>query len=231
MFPSRSQWYVVSMFVTFKARTNCIVALKFDSQGNQCGVDDLPYNPPPRPYNWDPFKSRPNFEFVEHTYEGEQSAKPSVNHLLDILAAQCILDGESNPEGGFFGSHDELLAAIDAIELGPTSWNSFVVRYTGPVDDNSPSWKRQEYVVHARDIREAYHTTLGNRDLDGKFDTRPYKRWVKGQRTYSDLMSSTWAWKKAVSDCISSALVLPVDGVSARQKLPRILRPMVLCSC
>lgn len=183
---------------TFKKSHKSYLALIYDAHGTERQEGDLPFVPPHHSHNWEPFKSRPNFEFAEYVFEREQSSKSSINDLLKIIAAQRVLDGEASADGGFADDCDEILATIDSIDLGPDDWTSFIVRYTGAVDESSPTWKRQEYVIHARNIREAYHTTLANRDLSGKFDARPYKRWIKGKRTYSNLMSSTWAWKKAV---------------------------------
>lgn len=118
-----------------------------------------------------------------------------------------MLYGETDPRAGFPNNYDEFIAEIDNLEVGRSSWHTFTIRYTGPIDDTSPSWKRQEYVVHTRDMREAYHGMLASRDFDGKFDYRPYKCFVKGKRTYSNLMSSLWAWNKAVRTSNLQSLV------------------------
>lgn len=178
--------------------TGSCLATPYDREGAPLDPSVPPTFPLPHPFKWDPFANRANFEFVEYHYEQAHSSITGVNHLLDILAAQRILQGENSETGGFYDNYKELLAAIDAIKVGPTSWTSFIVRWNGPVDASSPSWKREEFVIHTRDIREAYHGMLSSRDFEGKFDTRSYKRWVKGERTYSNLMSSVWAWDKAV---------------------------------
>lgn len=121
-----------------------------------------------------------------------------ITRLFSIHRAQKILEGTDGIGGWEWDSYKDMLETIDEIEVGEMNWHTFAVRYTGPVDASSPSWKRHTYIVHTRDARDVLHSMIGSPDFKGRWDKRPYRRYVKGQRTYSNIMSSKWAWSKAV---------------------------------
>lgn len=103
---------------------------------------------------------------------------------------------------------DDVLADIDAIPLGDPQWASFNVRYSGPVNANSPSWQQQTYTVHTRDTFAVMEHFLKNQDFAEAWDYAPYEAYSPDNtRTWSNLLSASWAWKQAVG-CLSSTVHL-----------------------
>ncbi|KAH9937976.1 hypothetical protein B0H21DRAFT_698721 [Amylocystis lapponica] len=159
----------------------------------------LPHNaPPPMQDNsedWTPFHDRPSFEFAELIYEKTQISKGDVDQLLRIWAAKNTIDGGGEP---IFEDCDDLHSTIDSIEYGEASWESFSVRYSGPITAESASWKHETYVVHTRHSLRAVQHMVGSADFDGKFDYVPFEEYTgPNQRRWSNLMSGRWAYKKA----------------------------------
>ncbi|KAH9911207.1 uncharacterized protein B0H18DRAFT_1089328 [Fomitopsis serialis] len=75
---------------------------------------------------------------------------------------------------------------------------SLMFRYTGPVDKDSPSWKRTDYVVHCRNARQVARNMIGNEDFNGRFDTTPYQEYSAPNTTrFSNSMSGQWAYRQA----------------------------------
>ena len=73
------------------------------------------------------------------------------------------------------------------------------MHYTGPVDDDSPSWKRAAFEVHCRNVRTVAHNIIGTEEYDGKFDITPYQEYLpNGSVCYSNLMSGEHAYTQAV---------------------------------
>ncbi|KAK7685478.1 hypothetical protein QCA50_011342 [Cerrena zonata] len=121
----------------------------------------------------------------------------NINELLTIWAAKNITEGfEAN--ASIFENANEMLATIDAIEDGDAPWESFTLRYTGPVDDTTPAWKRTDYTVYTRNSLTVMQNMLASEDFVNSFDYAPYEEYTaKNKRTWSNLMSGDWAWKQA----------------------------------
>ncbi|VDC06117.1 unnamed protein product [Peniophora sp. CBMAI 1063] len=155
--------------------------------------------PPPRvdppPTDWHPFASRPAFAFAELTFEVMQASNTNVDELLSIWAEYNELaDGPPPP----FADHKDVLAHIDAIQHGDAPYICYTVKYTGPTDNNSPSWMLEPCKFYTRDARLVAHNMMASSDLDGKFNYRPYVELKNdGQRTWSNIMSADWAHKQA----------------------------------
>ncbi|KAI9056389.1 hypothetical protein FKP32DRAFT_1586143 [Trametes sanguinea] len=143
-----------------------------------------------------PFDDRASFEQAELLYEKMSASEGDVEQLLRIMHARRILDGhDADP---VFQSHHHLLNAIDGIRCGDTQWDSYSLRYGGPITPDSPLWKRVEYVLYSRDSLEAVENMAASPDFQGAWHTRPYRQYDEnGTRQYSDLMSGHWAWKQA----------------------------------
>ncbi|KAI6008900.1 hypothetical protein F5J12DRAFT_905227 [Pisolithus orientalis] len=84
--------------------------------------------------------------------------------LMDILAT--LYDHQDPP----FASHDELYESIDAIPYGDCPWQSFSVKYSGPLPKDPLSWMLADYDVVTDE---------------------------NGWHEVCDLMSGQWAWDQS----------------------------------
>ncbi|KAJ3475789.1 hypothetical protein NLI96_g11604 [Meripilus lineatus] len=97
-----------------------------------------------------------------------------------------------------YTSMKDVVDTIDNITLGDLPWSSFNVRYTGPTNEDLPSWMRQIYTVHMRDTLAVQANFLKNEDFAAAFDYAPFRAYTpQGARRWSNLMSGNWAWKQA----------------------------------
>ena len=151
-----------------------------------------------------PFADAPSFRFAVLAHKKVQASVTELNDLLSIWAEyNSIYDGPEPP----FHNVDDLYKTIDSIQHGDAPWESFTVRYDGPLDANSPAWKRRDYTVYCRNTSTMAHNMLANIAFKDQFDYVPYKEVdAKGNRVYSNLMSGQWAYKKAVSSTNTSCL-------------------------
>lgn len=118
---------------------------------------------------------------------------------MDILKARDIGNGVADEDSGFFDGPEDFFKTIDSIEYGDSPWESFTVRYTGHVDNNSPPWKRHTYTVHARNTLSVVRNMLKSADFKNSFDYSPLKEFIgPNRRRWSNFMSGHWAWKEAV---------------------------------
>ncbi|TFK84682.1 hypothetical protein K466DRAFT_496109 [Polyporus arcularius HHB13444] len=170
--------------------------------------------PPPLPddIDWSPFPDRPSFEFAELVYEESHLSNGKISKLLRILAAKHVVDGlpEYDP---IYKQHKALLEAIDSIEYGEANWKAFAVRYSGPITPNSPAWKRETFIVHARNTLRVAEIIAACPDFDGKFDYIPYEEYLSEDcRRVSNLMSGQWAWKQAIAEdpATRGSMLLPI---------------------
>lgn len=84
--------------------------------------------------------------------------------LMDILAS--LYDGQDPP----FGSHDDLYKSIDAIPYGDSPWQSFSVKYSGPLPEDPPSWMLADYDVWYRDPLSLLEQQFQNPEFVGAID-------------------------------------------------------------
>lgn len=168
-----------------------------DEDGNFLHNNEPPPPPPIRlPTDWAPFENRPSFEYAEWAFEKAHTSAEDLNRQLRMNAAYNLLKGNGTT---MYDNIDDILSTIDEIPLGDLPWSSFSFRYTGPVDEDSPSWKRQTYTIHTRDTFAVQANILRNQDFAGAFDYTPYEAYTQeGDRKWCNLMSSHWAWKQAV---------------------------------
>ncbi|PIL28280.1 hypothetical protein GSI_09568 [Ganoderma sinense ZZ0214-1] len=130
-----------------------------------------------------------------------ENSEGDIQHLLDILRARNVLHGlEDIPP--IFGDANHYLSSLDAIQYGGCSWKSVAFRYSGPVDADSPSWKRKPHVIHLRNALEAVESMVASSDFKDAFDTRPYEEYIctpSGEKTrrFCNLMSGQWVTQKA----------------------------------
>ncbi|KAI0682814.1 hypothetical protein C8T65DRAFT_713697 [Cerioporus squamosus] len=174
--------------------------------GRPCNIDGhpLPGDAPPPPLddnqNCDPFPNCIAFEFVEHLYEKSEESEGDIAHLLNILKARDVLYGvEGIPP--IFHDAAHFYASLDAIKQGQANWKSVALRYTGPVDANSPAWMHKTYVVHFCDALEAVESIAASTDFNGHFHTAPFTETItlpSGEKTrhISDFMSGQWATRQ-----------------------------------
>lgn len=126
-----------------------------------------------------------------------------MNTMLDIMAARNISCG--HPEShAVFQNMKEVHAAIDDIQAGDAPWKTFTVKYTGEVNAHSPSWMRQEYIVHTRNALTVAENMAASEDFHKSWDYVPFREFIgEDKRRYSNFMSGDWAWKKAVSSHVA----------------------------
>ncbi|KAI0351106.1 hypothetical protein OH77DRAFT_1568391 [Trametes cingulata] len=152
--------------------------------------------------DYEPFEDRPSFEAAELLIEKMAASQGDIEQLLRIMHAKSILNGHDPDTDPLFHSPQHLFAAIDSIKCGDTQWQAFSFRYAGPITPDAPKWKRQSYVVYARNTLEVLENMASSADFDGSWHTRPYQQFDEnGTRQFSDLLSGHWAWKQA--DAIS----------------------------
>ncbi len=178
-------------------RLTYATALPCDRDGIYLNKNTLP--PPrhtPPSTDWSPFSDRPSFEFAERAFEKCTTSRENVDHELRVWASWFLLQGHN---ATMYRDVDHLLATIDAIPLGDIPWYSFSMRYTGPINGDSPSWKTATYTVHARNTFAVQAYLLQNQDFVQGFNYIPYKAYTSnGDRVWTNLMSGEWAWKRAV---------------------------------
>ncbi|EIW51958.1 uncharacterized protein TRAVEDRAFT_40766 [Trametes versicolor FP-101664 SS1] len=165
----------------------------------------IPRNQPPEPLSddidWSPFPDRPSYEFAELIFEDAHLSKAKIDHiLLNFCVYGCAGPGVAVivAYGAIYTDYKELLETIDNIELGPAKWRTFAVRYGGPVDADSPPWKREVFLVHARNPLHVAEALAASPDFKERFDVAPFEEYTgPGRRRVSNLMSGSWAYKQA----------------------------------
>ena len=175
-----------------------ISARPCDEEGNFL-PEGAPTPPKDDAVDFSPFADRPSFEFAELVFETMQVSKGNLDTLLRIIAAKNVADGHPE-QPPIFDNAQEVHETIDDLPYGDATWRAYKVRYTGPIDPNSPSWMRHTYVVYMRDTLVVAKQLVGSDDFAGKYDARPFAEYLlDGTRTYCNLMSGQWAYKEAVS--------------------------------
>ncbi|KAH9915965.1 uncharacterized protein BXZ73DRAFT_54076 [Epithele typhae] len=171
--------------------------------GQPCDQNGVPLEgnapPPPPPMYPDtaPFSDRPAFDFAYNTYAKMQGSEADINDILRDIRARNILQGHDVDP--LFKSYEDLVTTIDQITIGDVPFITVSVRWAGPVDENSPQWKREAHVGHHRDIIETVRGMAANPELNGHWDNTPTAVFnADGLREYSNLMTGQWAWDQAV---------------------------------
>ncbi|KAJ7183927.1 hypothetical protein C8R46DRAFT_1159216 [Mycena filopes] len=162
---------------------------------------NVPPPPPPPPADgqdpaaWAPFESRTDFDFAQFHFVKLQTSAANINTALDLWAASVMKYGGTVP----WRNADELYATIDEIQSGHMPWNTYQLRYTGPLPPGAaPRWMTQTYEVCTRDLRAVLHHQLETTAFKGDIDMIPYRQFNHaGKRVWSNLMSGDWAWKQA----------------------------------
>ncbi|KAI9569773.1 hypothetical protein HD554DRAFT_2019509 [Boletus coccyginus] len=159
---------------------------------------DLPPATPPLPFDpcvqgdWTPFTSRVQFELAEFLYQKVQMSAGKTDILMDILAS--LYEGQDPP----FRSHDDLYTSIDAIPYGECPWQSFSVKYLGPLPTDPPSWMLANYDVWYHNPLSLLEQQFRNPEFAGAID---YAAKVvtdeNGRREVCNLMSGQWAWDQS----------------------------------
>ncbi|KAI5997773.1 hypothetical protein F5J12DRAFT_725092, partial [Pisolithus orientalis] len=160
-----------------------------------CGQDLLPSVPPLpfEPYaqgDWMPFTSQVQFELAEFLYKSVQMSAGKTDTLMDILAS--LYDHQDPP----FVLHDELYKSIDAIPYGDCPWQSFSVKYSGPLPKDPLSWMLADYDVWYQDPPSLLEQQFGNPEFADSIDYTA-KVNENGQCEVCDLMSGQWAWDQS----------------------------------
>lgn len=123
--------------------------------------------------NWAPFDDEPSFEFCELKFEKTKTSIDDMNALLRIWRNKNRVDGNNHP--AIFDDHNHFLEFIDAIPYGEATWHTFAVRYAGPVDADSPSWKRQTFIIHHRDPKTVFSNMISSSEFATRWDYKAYQ--------------------------------------------------------
>ncbi|KAG6819225.1 hypothetical protein H0H93_014068, partial [Arthromyces matolae] len=169
--------------------------------GTPCDIDgnDLDEGDPPPPRDDDPppddyfpFSNRATFEFAEFLYVDEEMSAHKIDRLLHLMA--CMYPND--PPQSTRAKH--IYSLIDQIENGHVAWDSFTIKYNGPLPENSPvpPWMTQEHEVWFQDPLLVLEGQLGNPDFANELDVAPKRVFRDGRRCYSDTMSGNWCWQQ-----------------------------------
>ncbi|TFK84740.1 hypothetical protein K466DRAFT_496044 [Polyporus arcularius HHB13444] len=189
-------------------------ALPCDEDGNE-----LPLGAPPPPRDdaedWWPFENRPHFELANWHYTKVQTSRGDLNEILRNHAAQKVLETGDVHARAPYDSADDMYETIDAVPYGDLPWSTFELKYTGPITPHTPPWKIKTYTIHTRDALRVVESIAGSADFDGRWDYVPYEEYsAPGCRRYADVMSGTWAFKKAdtlaANDTYRGAMLTPI---------------------
>ncbi|TDL20259.1 hypothetical protein BD410DRAFT_815646 [Rickenella mellea] len=101
--------------------------MAYTVSGTPCDVDgfDLPPRTPLSPAEdrgtseWEPYKSRLQFEVAEFTFKRAQMPQAQVDTLLELWAASLMEFGADPP----FANHSKLHETIDSTKLGDVPWD------------------------------------------------------------------------------------------------------------
>ncbi|KAJ7491535.1 hypothetical protein B0H11DRAFT_1718811, partial [Mycena galericulata] len=169
--------------------------------GTPCDADghDLPPGSaaPPReeraPDDYSPFASRAEFEFAEFLYTEQEISGKGIDRLAQLLAG--LYPGQDPP----FADHKDLYATIDSIQQGDVPWESFSVKYTGPIPETGtvPVWMNETYEVWFRSPLGIFEKQLANPDFKDEMDWAPKRIFKDGKRQFCDLFSGNWVWEQA----------------------------------
>lgn len=140
-----------------------------------------------------------HFEFAEWHFEKVQTSRGDLNEILRNYAAQRVLETGNPHAEAPFQSADDMYATLDSIPYGEAAWTTFNLRYTGPISPDTPSWKLQTYTIYTRNTLRVAEGIAACSDFIGRWDYAPYEEYsAPGCRQFSNVMSGTWAFKKAV---------------------------------
>ncbi len=161
--------------------------------------------PPPRDNDHDfwPFEDRFKFEFTEWNFEKAETSEGELNDLLANLSAKKAMEAGDPNAKSYYDSASHMKETIDSSPYGDLPWSKIHLKHTGLVTPDTPEWKLKTYTIYTRDpLRVAEHIT-GNTDFVHSWDYVPFEEYTDNHtvRRFSNLMSGTWANKKAVSSC------------------------------
>ena len=132
------------------------------------------------------------------------------SHKNCTLTATTTSDGHAP-----FSNHQEMLTAIDVIDVGDVPWQSFSATYSGTAPPaNPPNWMLKEYTVYFRDPLAVIWNMVSNPEFKNQFDYAPYREFEDGVCRWTDLMSGNWAWDHAV--CLQSIPLICVAHYTPR---------------
>ncbi|OJT03664.1 hypothetical protein TRAPUB_5692 [Trametes pubescens] len=111
-------------------------------------------------------------------FEQLHTSEAGINALLQTLAAEKALETGDPEARAIFDNADDLYSHIDALPYGDQSWTTFSLRYSGPVDANSPSWKRHTYIVHTRNPLRVVESMADSTDFLHTWDYVPFEEYT-----------------------------------------------------
>ncbi|KJA15337.1 hypothetical protein HYPSUDRAFT_149256 [Hypholoma sublateritium FD-334 SS-4] len=180
---------------------NSFIALPCDINGNflprftqpppYCAPDVTEANP------YHPFDDRLAFDWAHYHFVELQSSARNINKGLDLWLAAKLEAGNDSPLP--WSSPREMYDTIDSIQEGDAPFSTIELKYSGPVDDNSPKWMTQTYELCVRDSRKLLQNQLATTDFADHFNYKPYREFDhQCDRVWCNLMSGDWAWSEAV---------------------------------
>lgn len=180
-----------------------LAAIPRDSEGNPVPPGARPAARTAEPNEWTS-EEKHQFKTADFTYRKASLSGPLIDELLELWEESLEEHGASAP----FASHTELYAFIDSIKHGDAPWYCLLARWTGPIEENAPSWKRREYPVLYRDTDVVCTNMLDSPTFANGFDTVPYVEVNRDdQRQWGDFMSGNFAYNQAVHPLPFSVLL------------------------
>ncbi|KAJ7753614.1 hypothetical protein DFH07DRAFT_1030442 [Mycena maculata] len=131
--------------------------------------------------------------FAEFLYTEQAISGKGIDRLAQLLAG--LYPGQDPP----FADHKDLYATIDSIQQGDVPWESFSVKYTGPIPETGtvPVWMNETYEVWFRSPLGIFEKQLANPNFKDEMDWAPKRIFKDGKRQFCDLFSGNWVWEQA----------------------------------
>ena len=117
----------------------------------------------------------------------------NINDLFKLICAS--MQGQQVS----FVNHEDLYNTINAIPHGGVDWESFTVKYSGPLLEDPPEWMLADYKVHFHDPCLIIKDMLSNTDFKEEFNYATYRKFDADDfQCYHHFMSGDWVWKISV---------------------------------
>jgi hypothetical protein len=151
---------------------------------------------PPNPF-W-PFGDHHEFDWVIHYVTDLSASQRQILKGLNLWLSSTLHLGYSGPPVPWQNSQ-KMYDTIDAIQQGAIPWQTYEIRYQGPVDTNFPKWKLQTYQLSYRNVVCLMEEQLANPDFKNGCYYMPFIELnEKGKLVYSEFFSGEWSWTQCV---------------------------------
>jgi hypothetical protein len=157
----------------------------------------IPSLPPPPNSFWS-FRDCHEFDWVIHYVTDLSASQRQISKGLDLWLSSTLHPGYSGPPI-LWQNAQEMYDTIDAIQQGAIPWQTYKIKYQGPVDTNSPKWKLQTYQLSYHNVVHLMEEQLANPDFKDDCYYMPFMELdKKGEPVYSEFFSGEWSWTQCV---------------------------------